>query len=585
MSATLSRRALLRAGLSTAALTLPMPALLRSAQATGIAPLPTAPGYTRLFPALAPARFDPNDLARLALGDGEGLTGMSAEPETVKAADKTPKRDANGHLMISATAENEQDDEENFGVPAGYTYLGQFIDHDLTLNPIEHFNPLPEGQPGRNLRTARFDLDNLYGRGPEDQPYLYEGDGRRLLTGRPLTRAGAASPSRDHPRMAGRALIGDKRNDENVIVSQLHGAFAAFHNAVAVDEPTASFDSLRLTVTRHYQWVVLTDFLPRMVGADLMARLLPGFGEGGRVGAVRPQLAIAAGLPAGTIPLEFSDAAYRFGHSMIRPVYRLNARMRGSSQDQRDNPAIAGRRLIFAASPYAGLNGFREYPTEWAIDWRLFFEIERKLDPAAIADGRLRVQAAYKFDTSLVNPLAFLPEFSQGGKSGALARDAQGQPRPREGMVANLAHRNLLRGVQRGMPGGQAVAQALGLDPLPSSALKVGKATMEAMAENKPVTDYGDSFRDQVPLWFYVLAEAQAGWAARAVSAPGDKGAKDAVPSLLGPVGGRLVAESFIAMMLNDLASVLNAGADWRPRPTSRGRFARPELIGMGGLV
>jgi len=440
--------------------------------------------------------------------------------------------------------------------------------------------------PTENLRTACFDLDCIYGHGPVDQPYLYQDDGRRLLVGRALSRAGVATSAHDHPRLRGRAILGDKRNDENVLVSQMHGVFVAFHNKVATDHPRASFDELRRIVTLHYQWVILTDFLPKLVGTDVMATLLPGFGESGRLGRIEPKLTFASQLPKGTIPLEFVDAAYRFGHSLIRPVYRLNTEMLGTAQEQATNPALSGRRQIFAASYYAGLNGFREFPAEWGIDWKLYFEIDRKLDYRKVSDGARRVQASYKIDTSLTNPLAFLPEFSTAGDALGLRRDQNGQPLARSGQISNLAYRNLSRGVQDQLPSGQAVARALGLTPLENKELKVGKATLEGMTENHSIEEYGDSFKAGAPLWFYVLAEAQHLWTQKVLKmSKASDAERNAVPTYLGPVGGQLVAQSFIALLKNDPQSILYADTQWRPKYLRQGRFDMPALVVAAGLA
>ncbi|WP_052711653.1 peroxidase family protein, partial [Elstera litoralis] len=461
----------------------------------------TPTGFQRLFPTLSPAVFSTEDLLRLAEGDGKDLSGMTAQPEVLENADGTARRNKEGHLLITATAEDEQDDEENFGIPSGYTYLGQFIDHDLTLNPNNAFGADVNTPRDPNLRTAWFDLDSLYGRGPADQPYLFAADGRTLLTGRKLTEAGAPSNCTDLPRVNGRAVIGDKRNDENVIVSQLHSAFVAFHNQVARERTHLAFPDLAREVAWHYQWIVLTDFLPRIVGPKMMQMLLPDFGTQDLAGSGRANRSFTQGLRPGEMPLEFAGAAYRFGHSMIRPAYRINSRLKPSAQEKKENPALAGRRLIFAASQTAGLNGFREYPQEWAIDWSLYFETtERKLTFDRIKDGPTRVQAAYKFDTALVNPLAFLPEFSQSRPDGHFARDGNGQPLAQPGKISSLALRNLLRGVQQGLPSGQAVARAMGLDPLSDKDLRIGKATCEDMDENRAITAYGDSFNGNTPL-------------------------------------------------------------------------------------
>lgn len=589
VGAPLDRRGFLRgaakAGLlaSLAGSSLSSPFVARAGAPTAAPQAASLAGYQRLFPDLAPAAFDPADLKRLAEGDGEELSGMTAEPETLKDVAGKPRRDAQGRLMITATEEDKQDEEENFSTPAGYTYLGQFIDHDLTFNPIEAFTGAPPVEAHANLRSARFDLDSLYGRGPGDQPYLYENDGRRLLRGRRLTQGGVSAGAFDHPRLNAKALLGDKRNDENVLVSQLHGVFAAFHNRVALENPSFEFEALRQIVTWHYQWIVLTDFLPRLCGMNRMEAVLPGFGAGGRVADVAPQRKITGGLPAGAMPLEFASAAYRFGHSMIRPIYRLHQQMTGTREQIRDNPAVAGRKLIFAAAQLEGLNGFREFPADWGVDWRLFFEIDRKLDYMAVNEGKRRVQAAYKLDTSLVNPLAFLPEFSELMKTGDFARDANGQPRPAGGAISSLAMRNLLRGVQHGLPSGQAAARAMGLDPIADADLKVGKASVADMTENRPITAYGDSFAGNAPLWFYVLAEAQHDWTRRAQGFDGSEEARNALPSFLGPVGGQIVAESMVAMMATDPTSLLHAHRDWRPNYLRNGIFDMAALVEAAG--
>lgn len=544
------------------------------------ASFPPSGGYHRLFPSLPAAHFEGGDLVRLANGDGADLPGMSARPELLTDQNKRPLRNAKGELIISATPETEIDDEENYGIPAGYTYVGQFVDHDLTFKADDAF--AIKGDSGANHRSARFDLDSLYGAGPEFQPFLYRSDGRSLARGRPLTHSGKACANRDHPRNDGVAIIGDKRNDENVLVSQLHGAFADFHNAIAKDRKSLDFVAVRQLVTWHYQWMLLTDFLPRLCGQAIVNVLLPGFGEGATRGARQTQRKLSLGLPAGAMPLEFADAAYRYGHSAVRSVYRLNAAMRGSPDERRQNPAMAGRKAIFAAVDQSGLNGFREYPEEWGIDWSLYFETRKSMTPARIVDGARKVQPSYKIDTAMTNPLAYLPEFSQAG--GRNARDKDGFARPQPGAMANLAMRNLTRGQVSGLPSGQDVARAMGLDPIPDRDLRVGKASVEGLTENRSITDYGDSFRGKAPLWFYVLAEAQQDWCARASSLSGDALMRNTLPNHLGPVGGRLVAETFIALMELDPASVLHAPADWRPSYGAGGRFGMVDLVRTAGL-
>lgn len=541
------------------------------------AAFPTTGGFRSLFPNLPAAQFNPEDLIRLANGDGADLSGMSAAPEVLTDENGQTLRNDQGEVILSATHETEVDDEENFGIPAGYTYLGQFADHDVTFKADDGF--ALTGEAGVNNRSARFDLDSLYGSGPGLQPYLYSADGRSLMRGRELTQGGRASASFDHPRIDGVAVMADKRNDENILVSQLSGVFASFHNALAQDRPKASFDELRQLVTWHYQWMLLTDFLPRLCGNKVMHQLLPGLADGRGPNSGRSHRRITADLRPGEMPLEFSDAAYRYGHSAVRTIYRLNTQMTGSAEEQSRNPAAAGRKFIFAAVDQAGLNGHREFPQEWGIDWGLFFETRGRMTPEQMAMGAQKVQASYKIDTSLVNPLAHLPEFSKSGVT-----NAEGFAQPKAGAVANLALRNLMRGQKSALASGQDVARAMGFDPIPDSELRVGKANVDGLLENKSITDYGDSFRGQAPLWFYVLAEAQAHWNRRATAHEGDDFAKNVLPGHLGPVGGHLVAETFIALMELDPDSVLHAPRDWQPSYGEGVRFGMVDLIRTAGL-
>jgi len=538
--------------------------------------------FGRIFRTLPAANFTEEDLKRLA------LEGMTAEPEVVEDASGKPKRDQNGFLIPKATPESELDDEENLGIPAGYTYLGQFIDHDITFDPASSLQEKNDPDALIDFRTPRLDLDNLYGRGPADQPYMYLPDGVHFALGRDLTRNGKPSKAKDLPRFNGRALIGDKRNDENVIVSQLQGVFLKFHNAVADEmlKPSskATFDDVQRMVRWHYQWVVLHDFLPTIVGIDTVHKVLPHLKNGTSIYKDKPDLRFFTWRNDPFMPIEFAAAAYRFGHSMVRPIYRLNTELGSdATQDQKDR-GVDGRQFIFAAVQTEGLNGFREFPSIWSIDWRLFFAFDRKLDDPGNL-GPNRIQPAYKIDTSLVNPLAFLPEFSQAKSDGNLVPDKDGHPLPKQGEISNLAERNLLRGLSMGLPSGQTVARHMDLDVIPDKELKVGKANIDGLKDNKPITEFGDSFTDNAPLWFYVLAEAQHQWAREAQASHGNDDAKNSIHVRLGPVGGRIVAEVLIGLLLGDPFSFLSQSPSWKPMFTEKGKFGIAELIKKSGLA
>ena len=385
--------------------------------------------FVRLFPDAERAEFAQCDLEALA-------DAMTADPE------------------FPPTPEGEPDPEEDPEITAAYTYLGQFTDHDLTFDPTSRLREALTGEQLNVLadfRTPRLDLDNLYGRGPADQPYLYAEDGIHMLLGEPISGNPFDRDARELPRGPnGRALIGDPRNDENRVVAQLHAIFLRFHNQVADHlGKDVSFELVRQQVRWHYQWMLVTDFLPMVVNDDTYRSVfadlhkptprLPGLEKGLRL-----------------MPVEFSVAAFRFGHSMIRPQYRLNT--------------TVSRRPIFLreddegahADDAADLRGFRPIPSDWAIDWQFFIAYEDGPEPRAVSplyDPIDRTpQQAYKIDTSLVSPLGDLP--------------TQIASRP-----SMLALRNLERGNIFKLPSGQAVAEALHEPVVPDKDLMIGKAT------------------------------------------------------------------------------------------------------------
>jgi Animal haem peroxidase len=471
----------------------------------------------------------------------------------------------------------------------------------MTLDTASSMQKLNDPQGLVNFRTPRLDLDCLYGRGPGDQPYMYTSDGRKFLMGKEMTLGTQPSTAKDLPRYRdgapnakARALIGDKRNDENVIVSQLQGAMLQFHNRLAEEHKTWSFAEVQRMVRWHYQYVVVQDFLPRMVGQEMMESILPHLSSGD-IFSNPPKLRFYHPKHESFIPIEFSAAAYRFGHSMVRPIYRLNKDHKGgrdpqvATQDEIDR-GLAGRFFIFAGVQSRGLNGFDEPSSDFAIDWSLYFDI----NGSAAKVGKERLQPAYKLDTSLVNPLEFLPEFS----ADALAQGTEltlntlvppalpVTPKP----IRNLGERNLKRGAMMGLPSGQDVARAMGVTPIADADLLIGKATHEnaidgatpADQKNKPITKISARFANNAPLWFYVLAEALDGWKKRVISEGKSNNAVEAdlVPVTLGPVGGRIVAETIVGLMLGDSHSFLRQDPNWEPIiPVSGAKLRMGDVI------
>jgi hypothetical protein len=344
---------------------------------------------------------------------------------------------ADGPLECRAEI-HEELSGDNLRIAAGWPFFGQFIAHDIThdrspLQDSEDINAL------QNFRKPRLDLECVYGAGPVGQPYLYDAhDPDKLLIGK------GESASDDLPRnQQGMALIGDARNDTHLFISQLHLAFLQFHNRVvekvraAGAKPGEVFERAARIVRWHYQWIVLHEFLPLCVGDDLVSELL----ESG------PKLCRFEGSPY--IPVEFSDAAYRFGHAQIRDAYDVNERLRG-------------------VPIFPSLVGICPVTPERKVDWKLLFDIDRATRP----------QSSRRIRPQLVTALMRLPETLVGQT-----------PRPE---FSSLAARDLYRGHAVKLPSGEAIARALGLNPCRATQLSTTDATWS-----------------ETPLWLYVLAEAE----------------------------------------------------------------------------
>jgi Animal haem peroxidase len=443
------------------------------------------------------------------------------------------------------------DEDQNPDIPAGYTYLGQFIDHDITFDPSTSLQRQNDPESFVSFRTPRLDLDSLYGRGPADQPYLYQGpedgdgDPAKLRLGE--SRASQASfGGPDLPRLGTRAVIGDPRNDENLIVSQLHSVFLRFHNAVVdrvrsdgLPDTDDVFKEAQRLVRWHYQWVVVHDFLGHVVGSEVVGDILrpKDFGvierSGDRfalanVGLVDPDLRFYHFQESPFIPVEFSVAAYRFGHPMVRPSYFFNDFVRGHTQPNR-TPIFTGNHDL---NNLENLNGGRPLPPDWGFQWKYFFALEEESGLP---------QPSYRIDDELVNPLGALP-------------DPPAPTSPEE--MHSLAFRNLLRGVRLGLPSGEAVAGAMNIPPLSAAELDLANVA--------------PSFVGHAPLWYYILREAK-------IRCDGRR---------LGPVGGRIVAEVLIGLLNGDPLSYLRVEPGWKPTlATTNGDFAMPDLIRAAGAA
>lgn len=449
----------------------------------------------------------------------------------------------------------------NSTIPTVYTYWGQFIDHDITANTdrtsaisdvtTEHVVPiLPATVVAelRNLRQPALNLDSLYGDGPSfdqtvpgpdavpyDGPYFRLGvvattndDG----TVPPGTHVVAHDEDHDLPRdlanpdvtQRSGALVGDGRNDENLIVAQLHLAMLKFHNAMVdyvrahptypPEDDRGVFWRAQQMVRWHYQWLVVHDYLKTVTQAGVVDKVLLGG---------HPLLHLRDGETY--MPLEFSIAAYRFGHSMVRGAYDYNANFGVGA----GVIPFAPFNLIFAFTGSARPEAFRgdttTLPFNWVIEWDRFVD-KGSSNPAHFAR---------RIDTQLAIPLNDMVN--------QVSPEDANLPAPIQAILKSLAVRNLLRGYQLSLPTGQAVASALGVPSLTAAELMQGNSD----ELNGALTDGG--FLDTTPLWFYVLKEAE-------VQANGNS---------LGAVGSRIIAETIVGQVRNDPDSYLNQDGGWGP--------------------
>jgi hypothetical protein len=449
--------------------------------------------FGRMFPDLPP--FIPADDRRR-----QALTDMGAPGGMMDAGDNL----AAGPVALLTDPNLSVNNPDNPTHTAGTTFFGQFIDHDITFDTTSPLGipTTPELSP--NGRTPALDLDSVYGGGPIADPELYQGDQVRL-------RIESGGLFEDLPRMGDdTAIIGDPRNDENAILAGMHAAFILFHNRVvdllqSQGMTTNLFNEARRIVTWHYQWIVVHEFLPQIIGASMVQNIL----NNGR-DFYHPEPGPAF------IPIEF-QIGYRFGHSMIRPSYRLN--LAGDNGQPFFgfifDPAGEGQ-----ADP-VDLRGGARAPRRF-VGWQTFFDF---------GDGEVKPNK--RIDSVLSTPLFQLP----------LQTLPDGNP------PVSLATRNLLRHLTWGVPAGQRIAQVMG----------------NPMLHLQELAHYGVALENQSPLWFYMLAEAE----------------QLANGFTLGPTGGRIVGEVFIGLLELDPSSYLAVDPGWQPTLPSQqpGSFRMVDLL------
>jgi hypothetical protein len=381
--------------------------------------------YGRIFPDLPAMVADVTALE--AAGQAGGVCDAAATGE--------PADEAGGVYDAAAAMDTLSRGRDDAAGAAGWPFFGQIIAHDITADrsPV---GPNADLAALSNARSPKLNLEPVYGDGPVGAPFLYDvTDPAKLLTG---------TDGLDLPRNSqGTALIGDPRNDVHIFAAHLHLALLHAHNGIAErlrakgEDEACLLDDTRRALTWHYQWIIVHDFLARLVGRELVSDLLA---HGGQFFNPAPGEAY--------VPLEFADAAYRYGHGQIRHTYQLQ-------------PGAAALPL------FPDLVGFGPITPEHRLDLGQLFDLP----------GHARAQRAKKMDGALPTSLIGLPHQVTGDVD--------------EDAYRSLAVRDLMRGAATDLPSGETVAAALGVEPLTAD-------------------EVGPGWASGTPLWFYILKEAEA---------------------------------------------------------------------------
>lgn len=436
-------------------------------------------------------------------GDGSAQAqtlGRIFPPNPVKAQHLTNK-DIIDSLALLANGMGS-DQTSNGPAAAGMTFFGQFVDHDITLDATSALGTRISPATITNVRTPTLDLDCIYGSGPEASPHLYGTDQKKDNKGDTTNFLvyGRASAPYDLARTSnGTALIGDPRNDENAVVSQIQANMVALHNilmtemlgSVATKDEIAdtankgmshsdwemnvpdhhrAFEEVRRYMRLHYQWAIWNELLPAFVDQAVLdnARRMQIFGP-----------------CAPMMPVEFTGAAYRFGHATAQPHYDLDA-----------------TRKKVALSDILGF-GKRDTP----LDMSLFFDYEGK-----------RTQSARPVGTSLGEDLLNLP-FVKGDIELGEVGETLVHPRS-----ANLPLRNMIRDrFTYQLASGEQVKEYL----QDEAGLGMPDVSVPDALKSAGIT--------KTPLWFYCLQEA-----------------KEHGHGKLTGVGGNLVASVFARLLQDD---------------------------------
>jgi hypothetical protein len=453
--------------------------------------------------------------------------------------------------MVTADGMGPDVEDNVSTIPAVYTYFGQFLDHDLTLqqyrgavderalNEIAPQTDIPRSTTDilKHLKNARknvLNLDSLYGLETGDNPAtsrdeaakLYDGAYFRLGSTAPFDPSRGGEFSTEHPcQLSGEfdiprpprdPYVADTRNDDNLIISQLHCAFLRFHNRAtdwvlsyrSVEKQKhpseAAFGEARRLVQLHFQHAVCMDYLSKICDPTVLEGVKSKFRR------AEPGLWSTKNV----VPVEFATAGFRFGHSMIRIFYDFNPNFSQAA----GRMALLER--LFDLTTKGGLDGYLSLPAHWVIDWSRF------------VSGEVSHRCSFAINHFIAQRLNVSEVAVQ---------------------VSRLAYRNLMRGLVRRLPTGQAIAKKLNLPRIESEQI----LSLIKQKSRQPIVDA--QLDVCTPLWFYVLAEAHI---------LGQGG------NFLGPVGTTIVAETLYGLLAADRTSCLRTG--WSPSDGLKFRDGKP---------
>jgi hypothetical protein len=466
--------------------------------------------------------------------------------------------DSKGLIALGQKMGGPEKSEVVESIPAGYVYFGQFVDHDLSFD--DKSDQMPMGATMAEEEYARrspaLDLDSLYGFDPEQVKqtpvgkFIYEPDGIRLRLDKTVSESSGLILSRGpkakaeygndlprgfDPQRRQKAAIVDPRNDENLVVAQTHVSFIKFHNAVvkwleAKGETDNLFEKARTIVVQHYQWIILTDYLPKIIDEHILEDVL--------VNGCK-HLIFEAGEDA-FMPIEFSVGAYRLGHAMVNELYNWNDIFQSPEDGDSWQAHLFRDLFTFTGSAIAPMLGQNNILSSWIIDWTRFYKFDfpdvKSTSP---------INFARKIGPSVVRPLMGLPQM----------------PNETANYLTRLPVRSLLRGRLLGLPAGQCIARRINEAILTEDEIADGdhKEVLELFGLHK-----------LTPLWYYVLKEAE-------LRADGKH---------LGPVGSRILAETFVGLMKPSRFSILPAVEPGKPivpialkEEANADRFTMPDML------